>query len=106
MRVVFSKASISDLNEISAYISRDSPSAAPKVIQRIRKAVRRLGPFPRSARVGSEPGTRELVVTGLPFIVVYRIVEQPEHSFIDIVAVFHAARDRNPGEDFVSDRTT
>jgi toxin ParE1/3/4 len=94
MRVVFSKASISDLEGISEYISRDSPGAARRVVQRIRRSVRRLSRFPRSARLGSEPGTRELVATGLPFIVVYRIVEESARPFVEVIAVLHAARDR------------
>jgi addiction module RelE/StbE family toxin len=93
MRIAFLRSARADLEDISHYISNDSPAAARRVIDRIRLAVRRLAAFPRSARVGSEPGTRELVVTGLPYVVVYRIVGEQPHEFVEIVGVFHAARD-------------
>jgi toxin ParE1/3/4 len=97
MRIVFLKSAIRDLEEISEYIRRDNATAARRVIRRIRESVRRLSRFPRSARSGSEPGTRELVVTGLPFVVVYRIVEQPARPFVEVIAVMHGARSRIEG---------
>jgi len=94
MRVVFSKASISDLEGISEYISRDSPGAA----RRGGAAHSAFGttalPISKVRSPRSEPGTRELVATGLPFIVVYRIVEESARPFVEVIAVLHAARDR------------
>ncbi len=47
--------------------------------------------------MGSEAGTRELVVTGLPHIVVYRILEDRTPAFVEIIGVFHAAQNRRKG---------
>ncbi len=46
--------------------------------------------FPRSRRVGTVSGTYEIVVPGLPYIVVYELADER----IGIVAVFHGAQDR------------
>lgn len=57
---------------------------------RIEQSITRLTMFSDSGRTGVVTGTRELVVPGLPYIVVYLNVE----NFIDIVAIVHAAQDR------------
>jgi toxin ParE1/3/4 len=46
--------------------------------------------FPYSGRQGSVEGTYELVVSRLPYIAVYRVTDS-----VEIVAVFHAAQDRD-----------
>lgn len=97
MKIVFRQAARTDLESISEYIRRDNPAAARRVIARIRSATRRLSRFPWSARAGSEPGTRELVVPRLPYIVVYRVVEDRPPAFVEIIAIFHAARSREDG---------
>ena len=46
--------------------------------------------FPRSGRLGQVQGTREVVVPGLPYIVVYT----HDDIGVDIVAIFHGAQKR------------
>jgi len=41
---------------------------------------------------GGAPGTREWVVRGLPYIIVYEVREQNEE--LVVLAVFHGARER------------
>lgn len=54
----------------------------------IEAAVSRLADFPESARPGRVPGTRELVVSATPFVVVYRI----EVAGVLILRVLHGAQ--------------
>jgi addiction module RelE/StbE family toxin len=58
------------------------------VIDRIEQLVKRLATFPESGRVGHIPGTRELVVPGLPYLVVYRVTPDA----VEILRVFHTSR--------------
>jgi len=88
MQVVYRLEALADLNNLSSYISQESPSAAGRVLSTIHHTVSRLETFPRSARIGAVPGTYELVIPRLPYIVVYRV-----HSVIEILAVFHTATD-------------
>jgi len=90
MRLRYRVEAAADLEAIHSYIESENQAAAADVVMRIRPAVNRLSLFPKSGRNGLVPGTRELVVPNLPYIVVYRIVD----DFVDVIAVAHAARDR------------
>ncbi|MGZ9073259.1 MAG: type II toxin-antitoxin system RelE/ParE family toxin [Rhodoplanes sp.] len=59
-------------------------------MRRIEKAIDRLRILPLSGRPGVVKGTRILVVPGLPYVAIYRVVD----DFVDIVAVLHTARRR------------
>ena len=59
-------------------------------MNRVLHSVERLASFPNSGRAGQVEGTRELVVPGLPYIVVYTC----DDTDVSIVGVFHGARDR------------
>jgi toxin ParE1/3/4 len=79
-----------DLNEIDDFVAQDSPHVAARVIEEIRNAVGALATFPHMGREGLVPGTRELVMAGLPYLIAYRVRQEA----IEVLAVLHAARDR------------
>jgi len=72
------------------HIAADDPHAAERQDERIGEAVANLTMHPRMGRDGREPGTRELVVTRTPFVVVYRIEDQS--MTISILRVLHGAQ--------------
>jgi plasmid stabilization system protein ParE len=76
-----------------AFIAADNPAAAVKVRRRIRTTVLRLCQFPESGRTGHVSGTRELVVSGLPYIVVYRLRE----NTVEILRVVHTSMNQPAG---------
>jgi plasmid stabilization system protein ParE len=84
------------LEEIAEYISERNPSAGRHVGARIREIIDLLGTFPYMGREGALTGTREMVVPGLPYIVVYR-VSGPDPT-VEIVGVYHGAQ-RRPGQE-------
>lgn len=90
MKVVYRARARADLAAIHDHIHEQSPKAATNVIRRIRISIDRLKDFPSLGRPGRFPEVRELVVTGLPYIVVYRL----EADRVEIVGVFHGARKR------------
>ena len=74
---------------VRAHIERDAPLAARKTALRIIEAVETMIPDnPRAGRPGRLPGTRELVISGTPYIVPYRL----RSGTIEILRVFHGAR--------------
>ena len=98
MRIVYRDRALSDLESIHDYIAQDNPRAAGRVIQRIKQGLQRLRTFPYSARAGAKPGTRELTIHGLPYLVIYKVVEEGGESFVEIVAVYHTSRKRLPDD--------
>ncbi len=86
--VRWTRPALRHLQDIGLHIARDDPRAALSVVTRIRAAPDRLGTLPRAGREGRVANTRELVVVGLPYIVVYRIDAQA----VTVLAVMHTAR--------------
>ena len=80
-----------DLSEIVHYIAQTDPAAALGIWDEIERQVERLRDHPQSGRVGRVYGTRELVVAGTPFIVIYRIAQT-----VELFRVLHGARQWPP----------
>ena len=88
MRVRWLNAALRNLDIEAEYIARDNPEAAARVVIAIQAAVDRLSNFPSMGRPGRVPGTRELVVSGTPYIIPYRVRGEE----VQILRVFHGAR--------------
>ena len=86
--VRWTPSAASDLKEITRYIRRDNPAAAHAVAKRLFRAAEGLNLFPGRGRPGRIPGTRELIVTDLPYIIAYRISDAAIH----ILCIYHGAR--------------
>lgn len=89
MRVTYASAARRDLDAIIDYISLEDRAAAERVFYAISDSVSRLGDYPNIGHVGRVPNTRELSVTGLPYIVVYEVSAEA----VTVLAIFHGARD-------------
>jgi plasmid stabilization system protein ParE len=70
------------------YVAQDNAGAGQALIERILSIAERLRDFPRMGREGRVEDTRELVIAGTPFVVVYRVHRRQ----VEVLAVFHAAR--------------
>jgi toxin ParE1/3/4 len=88
MNIIWYPAAERDLFALADYIAEDNPQAALRVYDTIRKSVDRLAAFPHIGRIGRAEKTRELVIPGLPYIVVYSIDGQD----VKIWAVYHTSR--------------
>ncbi|HEX4113063.1 MAG TPA: type II toxin-antitoxin system RelE/ParE family toxin [Stellaceae bacterium] len=88
MEIIWRRAALNDLESVREFIAWDNPRAAARVHDAVRAAVDPLADLPHVGRAGRVDGTRELVVGGLPYIVVYRVAE----TQIRILAVIHTSR--------------
>ena len=88
MQVKWTNKARRDLFSVETYISQDNPTAAVETVLRIITAVESLSRFADMGRHGRVPGTRELVIPGLPYIVPYRVSE----SIIVVLRVYHTSR--------------
>ena len=80
MRVKWTRKALANLDNAVEYIAADKPAAAAKVALKIWNAAMGLADQPGMGRPGRVPGTRELVVPGLPYILPY--VERERAIFI------------------------
>ncbi|MGH9644233.1 MAG: type II toxin-antitoxin system RelE/ParE family toxin [Terriglobales bacterium] len=71
------------------YIAADNKPVAAEVTNHIWDSVDMLARHPKAGRDGRVLGTRELVITGTPFVVAYRI----QKNEVRVLAVLHAARE-------------
>jgi len=88
VEIVWSPLARSRLQEIRAYVARDKPDAAERLATRIVAVVEVLRDHPRLGRAGAEPGVRELVIGGAPYIVVYRV----QRNRVTINTIWHGAQ--------------
>jgi toxin ParE1/3/4 len=66
MTITWTQPAHDDFLGIVAWIKEHNPAAAARVGRQILDAVERLEDFPLRGRPGRSPGTRELVISGLP----------------------------------------
>jgi len=83
-------AAADDLESIANYLHFNHPAFASATLQRMFNATKLLKSFPFSGRVGMKSGTRELVLSPLPYVIIYAVDEQSIH----ILRFFHTAQDR------------
>jgi len=77
------------LEEIEAYIARENPAAAKEItLSIINKAATLLSAYPDSGKPGRLVGTRELLFSDSPYLVVYTV----RHNTVTILTVFHTAQ--------------
>jgi plasmid stabilization system protein ParE len=86
----WTKPANDDFLGIVAWIAANNPAAASRVGQRILEAVQQLEDFPLRGRPGRSPGTRELVIFRLPYLVVYN-VDTADPRRVVILRVLHGA---------------
>jgi toxin ParE1/3/4 len=94
MRIRWSPAATEDLFRIVEYIFRENAPAAQRVANTIYENIGVLNSFPNRGRMGRVEGTREMPVPSLPFIVVYRVVEEA----VEITRIIHGAQRWPPNE--------
>jgi addiction module RelE/StbE family toxin len=88
LKIRWVSLALDDLREIDEFITKDNPVAAQKVLAVIWDTTQLLKQHPHLGRPGRVSGTRELVISGTPFIIPYRVVSDE----IQVLRVIHGAR--------------
>lgn len=88
MRIEWSVEAGHDLREVHASIAQDSKPAAARVIRAIREGAQALSANPLMGRMGGVAGTRELVLSRYPYLMVYRV----KKNGVRVLAVVHTSR--------------
>jgi toxin ParE1/3/4 len=88
VKIVWTESARQDLRQVFEYIAGDSPKAASKLLSVIKERAALMQDNPHMGRLGRVDGTRELIITGTPYILPYRVKDNQ----IQILAVFHSSR--------------
>jgi len=89
VRIRWTDLAEKDLDAIGAHDQQAaSKSVAASIVIRLIRAADSLLENPARAKQGRAPGTRELVLTDLPYILPFRVVRDE----IQILRVFHTSR--------------
>ncbi|HEY1800325.1 MAG TPA: type II toxin-antitoxin system RelE/ParE family toxin [Terriglobales bacterium] len=87
--IVWTNQATRQLDQARDYIAlSNSEKVSLNVVLQIVANVQQLESFPMSGRIGRIPDTRELVISGTPFIVAYTI----DSDRIVILAVYHGSQ--------------
>jgi addiction module RelE/StbE family toxin len=87
--VIWSDDAYADIDQIAAYIAKDSPYHAQRVVEQIIEKSRSLDQFPERGRVVPEignPALREV------FVYSYRMIYEVTERQVHVLSVIHGAR--------------
>jgi len=84
MKVHWLRTALQNLDNIAA----DNPDAARALVFHIKTVVKQLSADPALGRASVVPGVRELVTTGTPCVIPYRV----RRERLEILRVFHGAQ--------------
>ena len=92
MRMIIDENAWRDLDNIALRIARENPAAARREVEKIRHVSGLLGELPALSRDGRAKGTRERVVPGSQYVIVFE-VRQQQRALV-VTGIVHGARDR------------
>ena len=90
-RVLWTPDGAADLEGIARYLETRTPLHSARIVRTLYATAQSLVQSPRRGHTGRKVGTRELNVSHLPYVVVYRI----ELDQVQILRILHAAMDRD-----------
>ena len=88
MKVRFTRPAREDLDEIHAYISRDSPLAASRVVDRLIRRALALAKNPYTGRHADYPGIRAVSIPRLRYVMFYAVAADE----VQILHIRHTSR--------------
>ena len=88
MELRWTQEAAADLEHLTDYLFQNAPERAAELVRGIYNAPAALLTFPYRGRAGRKEGTRELVLSSLPYIVVYQITGEVIH----VVRILHGAQ--------------
>jgi toxin ParE1/3/4 len=88
MQIRWLRKALRSLEQAHDFLAQENPEAAIQLVLKIRVATEKLASFPTMGRHGRIEGTKELVIFGSPYLVIYRVKGQR----IEILRVLHGSR--------------
>jgi toxin ParE1/3/4 len=90
MRIRWTSPAAEDMQRINRYLQKHHPQYRQPTMQKLYDKIRALKDAPYIGRPGRIEGTRELLFSPMPYVVVYRVHAEA----IEIWRIWHTAQDR------------
>ena len=88
MQLRWTREAAADLEHIADYLFQHVPDRAAELVRAVYDAPALLLEFPNRGRPGKKEGTREFVLSPLPYLVVYTV----GRDVIFVVRILHGAQ--------------
>jgi len=88
MQVKWLRTALINLTDEADYIAQENPKASQEFVSQVMGSIEHLSKHPNLGCAGRVFGTRELVVSGYPYVIPYRV----KNETVEILRVFHTAR--------------
>jgi addiction module RelE/StbE family toxin len=88
MQLRWTEDAAADLERIADYLFEKTPVHALRIVLQLYESPQILIQFPYCGRMGRKPGTRELVLPSLPYVLIYSVSEDAIH----VTRILHGAQ--------------
>lgn len=88
MQVKWLKWALRNLEQARNYVFQDNPTAAQELILKIQNAANQLQKYPFMGKNGRVEGTRELIISNSPYILIYRVKEES----VEVLRILHTSK--------------
>jgi len=88
--VRWTPAAANDLQHVSDYLSESHPQYRHPTLRKVYASIQVLKDWPYPGRPGREEGTRELILSPLPYVAIYRVNDLS----IEVLRIYHSGQDR------------
>ncbi|MCW9682951.1 type II toxin-antitoxin system RelE/ParE family toxin [Dolichospermum planctonicum UHCC 0167] len=88
MQVKWLKWALRNLEQARNYVFQDNPTAAQGLIIKIQNAANQLQKYPFMGKNGRVEGTKELIISNSPYILIYRVKEES----VEVLRILHTSK--------------
>ncbi|MFM5887935.1 MAG: type II toxin-antitoxin system RelE/ParE family toxin [Dolichospermum sp.] len=88
MQVKWLRQALRNLEQVRNYIIQDNPTAAQELIIKIQNAANQLEKYPFMGKSGRVEGTKELIISNSPYMIIYRVKEES----VEILRILHTSK--------------
>jgi toxin ParE1/3/4 len=88
MQVKWLRRVLRNLEQARNYVFQDNPTAAQELILKIQNAANQLQNYPFMGKNGRVEGTRELIISNSPYILIYRVKEES----VEVLRILHTSK--------------
>lgn len=88
MQVKWLRRALRNLEQARNYVFQENPTTAQELIIKIQNAANQLQKYPFMGKNGRVEGTRELIISNSPYILIYRVKEES----VEVLRILHTSK--------------